>query len=93
MGRTINQKEFELLQLNRQVEIYKRTYDNLSQKIEEARIVKAAQLGEVKIISPAIESRYPIGSKKRQNVAIAGVVGLMLGIFIAFFQEFWQKSK
>jgi uncharacterized protein involved in exopolysaccharide biosynthesis len=89
---SVNQKEFELTQLIRQVEIYKRTYDNLSTKIEDVRIAKSAQLGEVKIISPASEPKYPIGPKKRQNVAIAGFVGLMLGIFIAFFQEFWQRG-
>ncbi len=90
---TINQREFELTQLTRQVEIYKRTYDNLSAKIEEARITKTAQLGEVKIISPALEPKYPIGPKKKQNVAISGIISLMFGTFLAFFAEYWEKSK
>jgi len=93
VGDTLNQKDFELLQLNRRVEIYKRTYDNLSAKIEQARIAKAAQLGEVKLVSSALEPKYPIGPKKRQNVAISGVVSLIFGTFLAFFMEFWQSSK
>ena len=93
MEKTINQREFELTQLTRQVDIYKRTYDSLSAKIEEARIVKAIQLGEVKIVSPAIEPKHPIRPKKKQNVFISGIVGLMAGIFLAFFMEYWQFPK
>jgi len=30
---------------------------------------------------------------KRLNILIAGVLGLFVGIFVAFFLEFWQKGK
>jgi len=93
LAKNINQNEFELTQLTRQVEIYKRTYYSLSTKIEEARIAKSAQLGEVKLISPALEPRYPIRPNKRQKVAIGGILGLMSGIILAFFMEYWQYSK
>jgi succinoglycan biosynthesis transport protein ExoP len=93
LEKTATQKEFELVQLNRQMEIYKRTYDNLSTKIEEARIAKAAQLGEVKIVSPSIEPKNPAGAGRRKNVILAGILSLMLGTFLAFFMEFLEKSK
>lgn len=93
LKKEINQKESRLTHLTRQVEIYKRTYDNLSAKIEDARIAKAVELGEVKVISPAIEPKSPIKPNKRQMVAISGIIGLFLGVFVAFFQEFWEKGK
>lgn len=93
LEKIVNQKELELVQLNRQVEIYKKTYDNLSNKIEDARIAKTAQLGDVKIVSPATESRQHISPNKRQNVIFAGMLSLMLGVFLAFFMEFLEKSK
>ena len=93
LGKNINQREFDLIQLERQVEIYKKTYDNLFQKIEEVRLVKAAQLGEVRILSSAIEPKLPIGPNMSQNVAISGIIGLITGMFLAFFQEFWEKEK
>lgn len=37
-------------------------------------------------------SRGAIKPKKVQNVAIAMVLGSMLGVFIAVFQDFWGKS-
>ena len=93
LEKTINQKEFESTQLNRQAEIYKRTYDGLSVKIEEARIAKAIQLGEVKIVSPAFKPEKPVWPNKLLNVAISAVVGLLIGIFLAFFAECWKKSE
>ena len=44
-------------------------------------------------IQPVSLSTNPIKPKKKQMIIISAVVGLMLGIFIAFFVEFWQKSK
>ena len=46
-----------------------------------------------KIIESPSKSINPIKPKKKQMIIISAVVGLMLGIFIAFFVEFWQKSK
>jgi len=46
-----------------------------------------------KIIDPAIEPAAPIKPNKKLNILIAGVLGLFVGIFVAFFLEFWQKGK
>jgi len=35
----------------------------------------------------------PIKTNKKLNILIAGVLGLFVGIFVAFFLEFWQKEK
>jgi len=35
----------------------------------------------------------PIKPNKKLNLAIAGVLGLFLGVFIAFFTEFWQSNR
>ncbi|MCM8797202.1 MAG: hypothetical protein NC923_04915 [Candidatus Omnitrophica bacterium] len=72
LERNINQRQFELMQLNRQVEIYKRTYDNLSTKIEDARIAKAAQLGEVRIVSLAFAPQYPVRPNKKKISLLPG---------------------
>lgn len=45
-----------------------------------------------KIIESPAKSINPIKPGKRQMIAIAAVVGLMLGVFIAFFMEFWQNN-
>ena len=46
-----------------------------------------------KIIDLATEPAVPIKPNKKLNIAIAGVLGLFVGVFVAFFIEFWQKGK
>jgi len=46
-----------------------------------------------KIIDSASEPTAPIKPNKKLNILIAGVLGLFVGIFVAFFLEFWQKGK
>lgn len=45
------------------------------------------------IISYAQLPVVPIKPNKKLNILIAGVLGLFVGIFVAFFLEFWQKGK
>lgn len=90
---TINEKEMRLTGLNRQLTISKNAYTVMASKIEEARIAKAMELGEVKMVSMAFEPQNPVAPNKRKNVAIAGAVSLMLGVFMAFCLESWQKSQ
>jgi len=45
------------------------------------------------IINYAQLPAAPINPNKKLNILIAGVLGLLVGIFVAFFLEFWQKGK
>ena len=79
--------------LEREYDTAKGVYDVLSQKAEEVKIAVATESGLVKIASLAYEPKYPIKPNKKLNILIAGVLGLFVGIFVAFFLEFWQKGK
>ena len=70
------------------------TYEAFLKKYEEIRILKSSDIGDASIIivSPAVEPIKPIAPNKKLNVAIAGVLGLMLGVFTAFFTEYWKES-
>jgi len=46
-----------------------------------------------RVIDRALEATSPIRPRKSLNILIAGVLGLFVGIFAAFFLEFWQKGK
>jgi len=48
---------------------------------------------DFKIINYAQLPAAPIKPNKKLNILIAGVLGLFIGIFVAFFLEFWQKGK
>ena len=80
--------------IKQKVDFTRSTYEAFLNKYEETRILKSSDIGEASIIivSPAVEPLTPIGPRKMMNVAIAAVLGLMLGVFVAFFKEYWQSS-
>ncbi|MBU0694262.1 MAG: hypothetical protein KKC11_06285 [Candidatus Omnitrophica bacterium] len=47
---------------------------------------------DFKVFDAPIKPKNPIAPNKKRIVAIAGIISLMLGVFLAFFMEFWQKS-
>lgn len=83
-GRLIDQK----------VQIAQNTYDAFTRKHEELRVTESSQVGESNmiIVSRAYPMTNPIAPRKALNVAIAGVLGIMIGVFAAFFIEYWQTS-
>jgi len=87
------QEKLTQLRLEREYNTTKGVYNVLSQKNEEVKIVVATESGLVKVASLAYEPRAPIKPNKKLNILIAGVLGLFVGVFVAFFLEFWQKGK
>lgn len=45
-----------------------------------------------KIVKQPTLSKFPIKPRPILNMAIAGVLGLFIGIFLAFAREYWQKN-
>lgn len=80
--------------LNQKVNIAKNTYESFVKKYEELRVAESSRIGEssITVVSRAYPSTRPIGPRKALNLAIATVLGLMVGVFIAFFTEYWQTT-
>jgi uncharacterized protein involved in exopolysaccharide biosynthesis len=87
--------EQELIQtrLTRNMDTAKNTFEILSKKGEETKVSSAIKATTIQIFVPAIVPEFPIKPKKRLNVMIAGVVGLLTSIMMAFFMEFLEKNK
>lgn len=81
------------LNLNREYSAKEKLYSNLYIQAEEIQLTKTAEEDLLKIGSLAYEPKAPIKPDKKLNILIAGVLGLFVGIFVAFFLEFWQKGK
>jgi len=45
------------------------------------------------VVKPPTISEIPISPRPLLNIAIAAVLGLFLGIFVAFIKEWWEKSS
>jgi capsular polysaccharide biosynthesis protein len=66
--------------------------DEINKKIEGLNRNKNF-IEDIKLISEPKASISPIKPKKKLNVTLAGVVGFMLSVFIAFFAEYIRKYK
>jgi len=56
-------------------------------------VFKKNAIQNIQIIKSPERSLYPVKPKTRLNVMLAGVVGLFLTIFLAFFVEYISKYK
>ena len=79
--------------LTQRVNDIEKTYSMLSEKVEEARLTEAQRTSDVKFIAEAVPPTESIGTNLKLNVAIAGVLALMLGAFIIFFKEMMTTDE
>jgi uncharacterized protein involved in exopolysaccharide biosynthesis len=51
-------------------------------------------VGEASIVvaTPAAEPSVPVSPNKRLNIAVAGVLGLMVSVFVVFIKDYWEKT-
>jgi len=63
-------------------------------KYEETRITQSGKIGEnaVVISSEAMVPVRPVSPKKALNMAIASLLGLMIGTFVALFRAYWIST-
>ncbi len=47
---------------------------------------------KILVASPAVIPQNPVAPRKALNLAIGAVLGLMLGVFTAFFVNYWKNS-
>ncbi len=54
---------------------------------------KKNTIQNIQVLQPPKSSLYPVKPKKLLNVLLAGVVGLFLTVFLAFFLEYISRHK
>ena len=82
-------------QLSQKVKTLRENYKILSTRSEETRLSQSAKMGDVNIsiLSPAREPELPVGPRRMLNMAVAGVLGIMVSVFLVFFLEYWRNSN
>ena len=85
-------KELYLARLERAIKVSESTYIILLESYQEARINEAMDLGDIRIIDEARIPKNPIKPNKKLNLAIGGILGLMLGVMLTFFMEYMDNT-
>ena len=89
---SIPAKGLKLARLERASKLDEKITLMMKEKYEESRITEVGQLGNVKIIDPAIEPLSPIKPKKKMNLMLGIILGLGLGIGITLLMEYFDNS-
>jgi tyrosine-protein kinase Etk/Wzc len=84
--------ELEYGSVVREIEINKKLYAMLKEKLEEARITEAQKVSDASIVDPAVLPTDPVEPNKRMAVLIGAILGLVMGIALAFFLETMDPS-
>lgn len=86
------EKELRLARLMRNASVSEAIYTMLRQRYEEMRITEAMETANVTVIDPAIAPDEPVKPRKLLNVAIAGFLGIFVGVGLAFLLEYLDTT-
>ena len=67
-------------------------YDNLLQKLKEAGITAGLRSSNIRVVDPALVPTAPSAPQKARNILLAFVVGLVCGIGLALFREYFDNT-
>lgn len=85
-------KELKYLRIQRDIKVTEEIFIMLSKKKEEARISEAMEIGNIRVIDVSISPEKPIKPRKTLNALISMILGVMLGLGLAFVIEFFDTS-
>lgn len=85
-------KEVELVRLERETRIREKTYMLLTDRYEEMLLLKQVNAQEFRIVDRAFPPIFPIKPNKVRIITLGIVLGLMLGLAVAFFLEYLDDS-
>jgi succinoglycan biosynthesis transport protein ExoP len=86
------QKELDLARVTRDLEVAQQIYMMLLTKYEEMRVTEQMQISDLWRIDPAALPKNPVKPRKMLNTAIAGILGVFVGVAAAFIIESTDTS-
>jgi capsular polysaccharide biosynthesis protein len=89
---SVGERQFQISLLLNSLVAERKLYNDLSNRANSLE-ASLKDCEDFKIINYTQLTITPPETNKKLNIAIAGVLGLFIGIFVAFFLEFWQKGK
>ena len=87
-----NRKELKYTIFQRNVETNQKLYNTLLSRVEESSIVGNIDVSNIRIAEGAVLPSSPIKPKKKRNVLLSVIFGLMTGIGLAFLLEYIDRS-
>jgi uncharacterized protein involved in exopolysaccharide biosynthesis len=74
-------------------DLARESYLSVSRKLEETRLLSQSTEGDARLASLAATPVRPASPRKLLNTALAGALGLMLGVFAVFLMEYLKPMR
>ncbi|MEA5618344.1 polysaccharide biosynthesis tyrosine autokinase [Cronbergia sp. UHCC 0137] len=84
--------EQKQLQLVRQLQIARTTYEGFLKKLQEAEVIENQNVGNARIIAGALVTDKPVSPRVPLNLALGGFMGLLLGTAAGLILESKDKT-
>ena len=88
----MNKKAVQFGVLQREAESSRQMYELLIKRFKETSLTEEMKTGNIRIIDKAEVPRLPVKPKKKRNLLLAVIVGLSLGVGLAFFLEYLDNT-
>ena len=85
--KTLPNTEQDLLRLTRDVKVNSELYLNLLTSAQQLRLVKEGKVGNVRVVDAPVVPEGSIKPQRAQILAISGILGLLLGMGMAFLRN------
>ena len=87
-----NKKEAQYAILEREVNTNKELYNMMSAKFKESMISQGIETANIRLVEPASRPIYPFKPRKKLNILLSIIFGLMTGVGFAFFLEYLDQT-
>jgi len=88
----MNKKAVQYGVLQRQAESARQMYEMLIKRFKETSLTEEMKTGNIRVVDRAETPIHPVKPRKKLNLLLALVVGLTLGIGLAFFLEYLDNT-
>jgi succinoglycan biosynthesis transport protein ExoP len=82
----------KLDELDREIEIQQRAYEQLLDSYIQVRTLDVTQANNISIVEPAIIPDEPAGMSKPLQLALSGILGLVGGVALALTMEYFRPK-
>lgn len=87
-----NKKSIEFGVLKRQAESDRQMYEILLKRLNEASVGEDIQAVNVRVVDRAVVPKSPVKPRKLLNISLSMLMGLGLGVLLAFFFEYLDNT-
>ncbi|MGA1794816.1 MAG: GumC family protein [bacterium] len=88
----LNKKAIRYGVLKREAESNKEVFNVVLNRLKETDLTRGLKASNITIVDPAELPQYPIRPRKKLNIILAAVIGLMVGVGLAFFFEYLDDT-